>query len=543
MKAKGGAQLKKYNYFDDDAEYLDKRRARKDAQILAKQKVISTLQGAADSAVEALKKLSKGKVKIKRISVSKIGKVFTTMGFRASVGILLAATVVLTSVFFFSNLKGSSNAQRKFSQDAGEVCSKLISAYGVCKSMPLEEENQYQLTGLAFVRQMDFDANGESELIAAYLDGGEYKTEIWGYSGGDFIKLYEGKANTFSNVNGSRLTLYSHGGKYYIGEIADDEETMQLSTLGFGKFKSSRECKYDAANDIYAVKGKIDAENFETVALSYITAKRAEVLSDQVSKSLAELDTSEAVRRQSVKSDAELMKEAYYSVAEGLNQKYGKASYESDSNICYAGGLCTVRLIDFNNDGTDELLTVFRYNKKVATENKNGEHVLNEEPDYRLEIYSWNGSTAVRAFSSDGVSTMQEKSDESRFYILQKDDEKTYICRNNYSYGKSSSRVWNGTSRISAQSDNNIFEPIFTANVECDYGYMSYMINGEKTYRRDFEKNGCKVPYFCNESTEYDEEEFEIRYLQGDSSKGTQIRESISETQKTIRSLNSAYQP
>ena len=267
------------------------------------------------------------------------------------------------------------------------------------------------------------------------------------------------------------------------------------------------------------------------------------MLSDQVSKSLAELDTSQAVRRQSVKSDAELMKEAYYSVAEGLNQKYGKASYESDSNICYAGGLCTVRLIDFNNDGTDELLTVFRYNKKVATENKNGEHVLNEEPDYRLEIYSWNGSTAVRAFSSDGVSTMQEKSDESRFYILQKDDEKTYICRNNYSYGKSSSRVWNGTSRISAQSDNNIFEPIFTANVECDYGYMSYMINGEKTYRRDFEKNGCRVPYFCNESTEYDKEEFEIRYLQGDSSKGAQIRESISETQKTIRSLNSAYQP
>ena len=43
--------------------------------------------------------------------------------------------------------------------------------------------------------------------------------------------------------------------------------------------------------------------------------------------------------------------------------------------------------------------------------------------------------------------------------------------------------------------------------------------------------------------TDYDKEEFEIRYLQGDSSKGAQIRESISETQKTIRSLNSAYQP
>lgn len=49
---------------------------------------------------------------------------------------------------------------------------------------------------------------------------------------------------------------------------------------------------------------------------------------------------------------------------------------------------------------------------------------MKEEPNYRMEVYAWNGSTAVRAFDSDGVSTMQEKDDDSRFYILQKDDEK-----------------------------------------------------------------------------------------------------------------------
>ena len=96
---------------------------------------------------------------------------------------------------------------------------------------------------------------------------------------------------------------------------------------------------------------------------------------------------------------------------------------------------------------------------------------------------------------------------------------KTYICRNSYSYSAKSSRVWSGTSRISAQGENGIFEPIFTANAESDYGYMSYMINGEKSYRRDFEKNGCIVPYFCGNNTDYDDSEFEIRWLQGDSSK------------------------
>lgn len=237
------------------------------------------------------------------------------------------------------------------------------------------------------------------------------------------------------------------------------------------------------------------------------------------------------------------MKDAYYSVVEDLNQKYGKASYESDSNICYGAGLCTVRLLDFNNDGTDELFVIFRYDKKVSAENENGEHVLNEEPDYRMEVYAWNGSTAVRAFDSDGVSAMQEKDDDSRFYILQNDDGKINICRNSYSYSAKTARVWSGTSRISAQDESGIFEPIFTANAESDYGYRTYMINGEKIYRRDFEKSGCVVPYFCGNNTDYDESEFEIRWLCGDSSKGSDIRDMISETQKTIRSLNSAYQP
>ena len=535
----------KYNYFDDDAEYLDKRRAKKEARLLAKKKAEAALQNAAVFAVAAIKKLSKGKinVKVKSFSLPQIKNARLLIGFRAAVGILLAAAVVFTGVFFYSDLRGSNKAQQKFRQDAGEVCSKLISAYGVCKTMPLEEENQYQLTGLSYVRQMDFDSNGESELLAAYLDGGEYKIEVWGYSGGDFSKLYDGRANTFANVNGCRLTIYSHGGKYYIGEIGEDGKTMQLSTLSFGKFKSSRECEYDAANDIYAIKGEINTENFETVSFSYISANRAESLAERVSKSLAEFDTSEAVRRQSKKSDSELMKDAYYSVVEDLNAKYGKASYESVSDICYGAGLCAVRLIDFNHDGTDELLAVFRYDKKVSADDKNGEHVLKEEPNYRMEVYAWNGSTAVRAFDSDGVSTLQEKDDDSRFYILQKDDEKTYICRNSYSYSAKTSRVWSGTSRISAQGENGIFEPIFTANAESDYGYMSYMINGEKSYRRDFEKNGCIVPYFCGNNTDYDDSEFEIRWLQGDSSKGSDIRNMISETQKTIRSLNSAYQP
>ena len=55
----------KYNYFDDDAEYLDKRRAKKEARLLAKKKAEAALQNAAVSAVAAIKSFQRAKSMLK----------------------------------------------------------------------------------------------------------------------------------------------------------------------------------------------------------------------------------------------------------------------------------------------------------------------------------------------------------------------------------------------------------------------------------------------------------------------------------------------
>lgn len=79
-----------------------------------KEKAEAALQNAAVSAVAAIKKLSKGKinVKVKSFSLPQIKNARLLIGFRAAVGILLAAAVVFTGVFFYSDLRGSNKAQQ-----------------------------------------------------------------------------------------------------------------------------------------------------------------------------------------------------------------------------------------------------------------------------------------------------------------------------------------------------------------------------------------------------------------------------------------------
>ena len=89
-------------------------------------------------------------------------------------------------------------------------------------------------------------------------------------------------------------------------------------------------------------------------------------------------------------------------------------------------------------------------------------------------------------------------------------------------------------------NDDGVFETVFSASVINSYGYSSYSIDGERVYRSEFRKRGYAVPYFCNED-EYDRNEFSVVFLRGRSEKANGIRSVVSETQNTIKRLNSHY--
>lgn len=522
------AETRGYNYFDDDYEYEESHKA----SGKVKETLLYALDRARDFASDAVH------------SAAARGRSRLSVGFTAGVLLVIAASVVITSVIFTAELKKSNAVSARYYSAAGEVCTRLLSEYGVCKAEQLEDGENYYLSGLVYARQMDFNADGKPELIASYYSSNVYYVEVWGYDGDDFIKLYSGKANSVAdNASlGSWITIYHHSGKYYIGELADGT-AMNLLSMSGKQFKQSKECEYDAVNDIYVLNGEINNVDFETIRLSYLNEKRAERMIDSVTASLEGFNTQTIQEIEASKSADQLRNEAYYKIIEKYNDEYGKAYYDSSSTTCFAGGLAVVDLIDFNADGTDELLTVYRYDKKVAGEDKKGNYELQTEPEYRLEIYYWNGSSAVRALENDGVSSLQNEQSVQRFYILQKDGDKINLCRNTYNYDEDTVKVWKGTSRINEMNEFGEFESPFVAVVNSRWGYLSYELNGSRVYRKEFLEKGYKLPYFCNED-DYDEDEFEVIYLQGKAQEqGSQIKDVVSETQKTIKEINKNYTP
>lgn len=468
-----------------------------------------------------------------------------SVGFRAGTAILLAASVLITCCAFYLRLSGETESRTRFNKDAGVVCSRMISEYGSTKTEAMENGGEYRMTGLSFVRSIDFDADGKNELLIAFKSGSAYQAEVWGYDSDEFKKLYSQPANSSSNAPqaGYWLTIYRRSGKTYLGSLSkEDQKTMELFSLHGGEFKSTRTCAYDPKNDIYAVDGKINTSDFETVRLSNLTADKAELVLDSTSGAMEKFAAAGEASAQSAaaKTPLQLMNEAYYEIIEDYTAKYGEAEYDSDSRICRADGLCAVELIDFNADGTDELLVAYRYGKKISGTDENGNYKTETEPEYKLEIYSFDGSRAQKIFENDGASRMQDENAADRFYILRLDGNKiTGICKNTYNYDPKTSRIWTGTSRISEMNADGRFETVFSAEVNSNYGYLTYRIDGERVYRREFNKKGYAVPYFCNED-EYDDDDFRVVYLQGSSNRGSDINKLIRNTQSTVEKIRSA---
>lgn len=466
-----------------------------------------------------------------------------SIGFRAGVAVLLLAALIVAPTAFYFTLSGGERGESRFNDGAAEVCAQIIGEYGIAKTEQADTQGElYRMAGLSFAREIDFNADGDSELLVAFRSANAYQVEAWGSSGGEFTRLYSHAANTAADPQlGSWISLYRHSGRVYIGELSlEDGETMQLLTLHGGEFTARRECEYDPVNDIYAINGEMNTPDFETVRLSNISAARAEVLLDSITAAVegfGGVDT--AAQEVAAQSGEQLMAAAYAQIVNDYVARYGRPQYDSTSRVCFATGLCVAELIDFDGDGTDELYTVYRYNKKVTGEDANGNYVQETEPEYKAEVFRWNGASAVKIYENDGVSQMQDPDSPDRFYILRKNGEKTGICRNTYTYSERTSRVWNATSRISELDENGSFSAVYLAEIRSNYGYNTYQLNGERVYRREFNANGYAVPYFCNED-DYDDEEFTVVYLQGASGRGSDIQSLITDTQSNIDSILSA---
>lgn len=525
--------MRRYNYFDDEPEEINSKKnitPKIDFHSLILKAKGLFQQLVSGEILNDLKELNKFP-NLKKLSL-KLG------------AFILFIIVVIIFIFIFSHTINSQNKKNdQFYTDAGKVCTDYITDYGSVKweSMPDDTygKDMARLTGLCYARQMDFDHDGRDELMVVYNNKNVYTLEVWSYVKKEFTKVYSEEANsTQDERDGSWIGLYHKNNKYY---ICKSEKTApeKVSLYAFKKdsFIKTSACDYDYKNNIYSVNGKINAQDFETIKLSVIKKSRADAITDIVTANIDSFATVSVVNIESQKTPEKLKAEAYYQVIENRNEQYGKAKLKTENGKSYIDGVALVKLVDFNNDGNDELFIAYRKQvKQSATNYYTGEYIVIEEPTYCMEVYSWNGTVAKKIFSKDSVSNLMSDN-ETNYVMLQKSNNTVDICTNSYSF--ESEYTYTASSRIYRINKNEEFEPIFSARTESEYGYMQYYIDNEYTYKSEFEEKAYRVPMFLDDDGKYDEQKYTVVYLSGD--KSERFNTVIDETVKTIESLNKNY--
>lgn len=525
--------MRKYNYFDDEPEEITPKKSivpKIDFHTFADKTKDAFEQFAHGEPIEELKEL-KELPNLRRAS------------FRLLAFLLFIIFIVLFILIFSHNINSQNKKNELFYTDAGKVCTDYITEYGSIKWEAMDKDvygkGMARLTGFCYARQMDFDNDGSDELMLVYNNKNIYTLEVWSYVKKEFTKIYSQEANaTADQKDGSWIGLYHKNSKYYICKSEKNApEKITLYALKGDTFKKSSTCDYDYKNNIYSIKGKINAQDFETIKFSVIKSSRAENITDIVTANIDSFKTVSIDKIANQKTPEQLKNDAYYQIVENRNKKYGSAKIVTENGKAFVDGVALVRLIDFNKDGNDELLLVYRKKLKTsATNYYTGEYILIEEPTYCIEVYSWNGTVAKKIFSKDSISNLLSDSDTN--YIMLQDTEKTIdICFNAYSY--QSSYTYTASSRIYRMKSAEDFESIFNARVESDYGYKEYYIDNEYTYQSTFESKGYKVPMFLNDDGKYDDKKYTVTYLSG--YKSEKYNTVISDTVKTIESLNKNY--
>ncbi|MCR5207101.1 MAG: hypothetical protein K6C14_01310 [Eubacterium sp.] len=472
----------------------------------------------------------------KEKSSSKLHKAFVIF-------IMMIITVLIFAGFiavFMHQMTAENERISLFSTEAGKVCTSYVRDYG-----SPSYENLYttygvdgcRLTGICFVRELDFDDDGTSELMLTYNKNGVYYNEVWGFNDKDeFAPLFSEKAAQSSNkAKDAYSTLYRKNNKYYIG-IHEEKKLnkIELYQLKGDKFVKRYDCTYDPKTQAYEVDGKDDTTAFERIKYSVFKSEKASAEAEKTAVMIegysGKSDVAEISNKQSRKN-------AYYSIVQDYNKRFGTAELAEEGGVAFIKGLAVVDLIDFDGDGKNELLLVYRKPIKVRNEAAEG-YASYEVDTYYCEIFRYTGAKAVLAYTSEGLSNMPDGGND-RYYVIMKDGKQHYYCANSFKntdYGRHTS----ATSSM-FKFDKTSFQPIYSASYESEYGYTEYYLDGEEVSTSAFEEDGYRVALFDGEEKSYDKDTFKVVYVQRSAKNKSSIESRVSDTVKTIQKLNPAY--
>lgn len=450
------------------------------------------------------------------------------------VAIVLIVVIIVTAVMNSANAVNSRH--HEFEKDANKVYTQYTEKYGIAnyKYMSEYEVKGYMLTGVCIVREVDFDDNGKSELLICYNDNDEYYEDVWGYKGNDFEQLYHKKVPQSSNRNDDIwVSIYSNGKAFYLAEhSASDLSKVNLFKLSGGKFKKKTTAVYNTEKYSFAMKSRNMTDCFERIKFAVL---RENAASTTVDRTLDATDSyTEKTTKKHIQASTDTAKSAYHAIVKEYTAKYGEAKLETSAKMPYISGLAGVNLVDFDGDGQEELMLIYKRSVSERDEDYEGNYVSVEKEKYYCDIYSWNGHNAIQVYQDDGIGNLYNDED-SAYYILKKDGDRYFYCTNKFKssdYG----RFVSATSKM-MRFNGQSFEQQFKASYETEYGYTKYYIDNEREYKNSFTENGgYTVPFFDGEN-EFDNSKWNVCFMKGDKEQLNNIKLQLEKTQNTIKSL------
>ncbi|GEM_PF-81447 len=508
-----------------------KEAAEKKAEQKEKKSLSEKLKNGIGSAAESIKKKN-GEKEYSRLR-----------HFFIIVLLLILVVVIFVGVItiFMESIDRENKRSDKFAENAAKICSSYCAQYGNANYENLYDSYKvegYRLTGLCFAREMDFDNDGDSELMLVYNKSGVYYNEVWGMGEMDeFALLYsEAVAQSSSKAKDAYSLIYHSKNKYYIAKFDKEKNSkFSLMQLKRGKFEKKFDGAYDGKTKAYSVDGKDDTNAFEKIKYSVLKEEKASV---EVDKTIALLESFRSEENDIDSNNGEQsLESAYYQVVQDYNKRYGVSKYVEKDGNSYIDGLAVVELIDFDGDGKQEMLLVYRKPVKERSETARGENVTYEVYKYYCDIYRYSGSKAVLAYTNEGLSNkLNYRSD--IYYLVKREDKKAYYCLNSFKstdYGKHITAV-----SSEYKFDGEQFISTFKASYQTDYGYSEYSLDGKTVDKYRFNNNGYKNPFFDGDE-DYDKEKFRVTYVQRRSADALELEDIPKQTEKTIQSLNQLY--
>lgn len=331
-----------------------------------------------------------------------------------------------------------------------DLCMKYQRKYGAPGHRKWGDEDIYDLTGLCAVKLMDFDGDGNEELLLGYADqasGVQYAYEVWAWQENKLIQVLEPTGSMHSNGELAWIQTVVKDGKIYIWGYSYDEFIEQYLCMKDGKFTAEYEIECDFVSPTVKLNGKDvnttvwhdledefgwyaesglqyrdDQKGTINIPLGFVQKSETNAVLEMTQTTLETLK--ERGTEKSTKNAEQC--QAYYDLCMKYQEKYGRPGYKDISNVLASDtwerwdtvgltGLCVVELIDFNNDGNQELVLGY-------------EPSANDLSLHQYEIWAWKNNTLVNVLKAtecnhgeDAIDWFETTIYNGKVYLVQDD--------------------------------------------------------------------------------------------------------------------------